>query len=809
MQDYFLLHSLSFKKCISLKNNIILLAACLLGLSGFAQSNPQILGLGISHFCDVEADERFLEKNPHLRAGAEAAEKQLESELTAYDQSASRKKADIKIIPIVFHVLHDNGSENISDAQVEDAVRILNRDYARKNADTSEVAAAFQGIIGKGDIEFRLAKLDPNGNVSSGINRIKTQETYVGDDGSKVNYWPRENYMNIWVVKVIQSGAAGYTRRPNAVNSSFAASIDGIVVLNTYCGSIGTASATRSRTLTHEVGHWLNLSHTWGNSNNPEDPANCNMDDGVQDTPLTEGQSGGCSLNNSTCGTLDNVQNYMNYASCDRMFTVQQINRVRTALGSNVAKRNNLVTSANLALTGIDRLLSVDFKTENNIVCFGGQVQFDDNSFYTQNTWEWLFYGAKVLTSSSQNPVVTYNKPGLYDVSLKVSNGMDALSTNKPNFIWALPEVGLSIPINENFENATLPSENMISYNEFNDAVAFEIVSSGGFQGGKALYLNNHANVDGKIDAAIVGPVDVSTMSVLDLRFKYAHALVNSSNQEFLKVFISTDCGVTWSLKWQKVGALLPTAGIILNSFTPSYTDWQAVTISNFTSAERKSETLLVKFEFTAGGGNNLYLDDINFDGIFAASPRLEYPRDGAADLGEDALLNWKAVRAVEEYQYELDTDVNFGSMDFKTGKTTYISVKPDKADTESLVAGLNHGDSYYWRVRAKAAGVWSDWSDVWTFTVSSNGVSTEELLDESNETLIYPNPVNSSLNVKSKLLTMHYHLIDIYGKEIKKARVNSEQFSIETSSLQSGIYFLKLVDFNNNISVQRVVISH
>ena len=88
-------------------------------------------------------------------------------------------------------------------------------------------------------------------------------------------------------------------------------------------------------------------------------------------------------------------------------------------------------------------------------------------------------------------------------------------------------------------------------------------------------------------------------------------------------------------------------------------------------------------------------------------------------------------------------------------------------------------------------------------------GVMFGQLLDESNELLIYPNPVNSSLNVKSKLLTMHYHLIDIYGKGIKEARVNSEQFSIETSSLQSGVYFLKLVDINNNTSVQRVVISH
>ncbi len=114
------------------------------------------------------------------------------------------------IIPIVFHIIHEYGSENISDAQVLDAMRILNQDYRKLNADTSIIVPTFQGIAADAQIEFRLAQLDPNGNCTNGIDRIYSSETNVGDDGSKLNYWNRARYLNVWVVKAISNGAAGY-----------------------------------------------------------------------------------------------------------------------------------------------------------------------------------------------------------------------------------------------------------------------------------------------------------------------------------------------------------------------------------------------------------------------------------------------------------------------------------------------------------------------------------------------------------------------------------------------------------------------
>ena len=129
------------------------------------------------------------------------------------EQSANAKlttTATTYVIPIVFHVLHNYGPENISDAQIKDAVRILNLDYNKLNSDTSVAYTSFKKIIGNSHFEFRLAQLDPNGNCTNGIDRIVTTQTYNANDSSKLNPWPRGQYLNVWTASKLQNGAAGY-----------------------------------------------------------------------------------------------------------------------------------------------------------------------------------------------------------------------------------------------------------------------------------------------------------------------------------------------------------------------------------------------------------------------------------------------------------------------------------------------------------------------------------------------------------------------------------------------------------------------
>jgi hypothetical protein len=263
-------------------------------------------------------------------------------------------------IPIVFHIIHQYGPENISDAQVLDQMRILNEDFRKLNADTADIVPEFVPFAWDSKIEFYLAKLDPQGNCTNGIEHLFSNTSNGGDDYSKLNQWNRTKYLNVWVTNTIGSaGVAGYAYYPDATGGGFFFA-DGIIILNDYIGSIGTSNAFRSRALTHEIGHYLSLAHTWGNTNDPD--VACG-DDGVQDTPLTEG-SETCVLNRNSCedepgpgspfttDVIDNVQNYMEYSYCSMMYTKGQTQRMRLALNSEAGGRSNLWSAENLVATG-------------------------------------------------------------------------------------------------------------------------------------------------------------------------------------------------------------------------------------------------------------------------------------------------------------------------------------------------------------------------------------------------------------------------------------------------------------------------
>lgn len=194
------------------------------------------------------------------------------------------------VIPVVFHIIHQNGPENILDAQVHNAMNILNRDYRKMNADTATVIPIYRPLVGDVRIEFKLASYDPWGNCTNGIDRLYSHETTIGDAFCKLNQWDRSKYLNIWVVRSMEGGTAGYAHYPTDVNG-LGYWRDGIVLRHNYIGGSGTGftgSEYASRALTHEVGHWLALPHVWGSTNNPG--VACG-DDGINDTPETKGHT--------------------------------------------------------------------------------------------------------------------------------------------------------------------------------------------------------------------------------------------------------------------------------------------------------------------------------------------------------------------------------------------------------------------------------------------------------------------------------------------------------------------------------------
>ncbi|MEM7660210.1 MAG: fibronectin type III domain-containing protein, partial [Bacteroidota bacterium] len=247
----------------------------------------------------------------------------------------SRTGDGVITIPVVVHVLYNIPEENVSDDQVMSQIRILNEDFRRLNPDTVNTPVAFQSAAADTRIEFCLADIDPDGQPTTGITRTPTNNASFGlnnaikfaSTGGK-DAWPRDQYMNMWVGD-IAGGVLGYAQFPGGAPET-----DGIVVDYLYFGDIGTATPPfhLGRTATHEVGHWLNLRHIWGDGG-------CGVDDFVGDTPLAGAPNFDgfpCSFPGpNTCSTgpgdqADMFQNYMDYSEdlCFNLFTKDQSTRM-------------------------------------------------------------------------------------------------------------------------------------------------------------------------------------------------------------------------------------------------------------------------------------------------------------------------------------------------------------------------------------------------------------------------------------------------------------------------------------------------
>lgn len=521
------------------------------------------------------------------------------------------------IIPVVFHIIHDNGPENISNEQVYDAIRILNEDFNKLNPDWTSVRPAFLDIVADVGIEFRLAQLDPQGNCTNGITRTVSDLTYVGDyDMAGLIQWPRNRYMNIWV-GASASGAAGYTNYPWVLNNQ--PQEDGIVVKHDYVGSIGTSSVGSSRVLTHEVGHWINLPHCWGNSNEPGLEENCSMDDGVADTPLTVGWTS-CNLNGASCGSpLDNVENYMEYSYCAKMFTVGQGARMIAALTSNVAQRSSLWQSSNLAQTGVlntPQLCAAAFTANDREICAGWTVTFTDASFSAITGRTWSFPGGTPSTSDQATVIVEYPEAGTFPVSLSVTDGVNELSVEEVSYITVLPDTGPAWPVTEGFETASgLNGPDWWVEDEEGNG-SFQLTTVAAYTGNTAVRLNNTSGTNGHVDALISNVYDATGLSALTISFRYAFARRQAWNEDVLRFFTSNNCGITWSpRKTIRATDDLPTAPDQGGTFVPDGpNEWGYAEVTGFGPSNFVSN-LRMKFEFTGGGGNLLYLDDINING--------------------------------------------------------------------------------------------------------------------------------------------------------------------------------------------------
>ena len=235
------------------------------------------------------------------------AELEIQKGLNKSKQKLLSHNPNLKIIPVVVHVIHDGGTNNISDAQIQSQIDVLNEDFRKK------IATNGYGNGVDTEIEFCLAKKDPQGKCTNGIVRINSplsnHQTYQRSQLKLLSYWDNTLYLNMYVVKNINNGSGilGYSSFPGGP-----ANEDGIVVRHDYYGKIGTAASSLGRTTTHEIGHWFGLYHTFNGGCGID---TCADGDLVCDTPPAANPNFGCPTINSCSNDIPNVndqiQNYV------------------------------------------------------------------------------------------------------------------------------------------------------------------------------------------------------------------------------------------------------------------------------------------------------------------------------------------------------------------------------------------------------------------------------------------------------------------------------------------------------------------
>ena len=629
---------------------------------------------------------RTLQANPKIAQAVIERDADLEAFTREFENSPNRG-GSIYTIPVVFHVIHKFGSENISREQMLDGLRIVNETFRKTREDTADIHADFKPIHADTEIEFALATKDPDGNCHSGINRIASDLTNSGDHRVKeLIHWNPSMYLNVYVVSNA-AGLAGHSVWP--ADADTIPAWDGIVIAHSYVGTIGTSDLTRSVAFAHECGHYLNLQHTWGGNNVPNfyylpvgQQSNCGEDDLVDDTPNTIGWSD-CNLNSASCGNVrDNVQNAMEYSYCNIMFTEGQKTRMQASLNSPIASRNNLWTPTNLIATGIipePTLCAADFVADNTLICNpnGGAVTFTNTSYHGEiDSVYWEFPGGDSPFSVMDEPSVGYYQPGIYGVSLTVYSNGQSQQITKEDYITFLPDSSWSYPFWDWFEGNSNLTGIPWSENSLDDDNKWEFTEVASHSPSHSVWVDNWETNRLTVDELYGPSMDLNLASQMKLAFKYAFAnSVDAPAGSKLQIQVSKNCETSWSTRLSLNGNGLETASVQTEPFVPNASQWNQEVVN--VPSSYLVDGFRFRFVFISNGLNRIFLDDINVD-LTAGISSIQEPNQ-ALNVYPNPASNNLTV------EFELDDalDVEISVLDI-LGKPVII------VPVSSFGAGLN-----------------------------------------------------------------------------------------------------------------------
>lgn len=555
----------------------------------------------------------------------------------------ARTQEGPRLIPVVVHVIHTGSAlgsgANIPDSQILEQIRILNEDFRRLNADAIRTPAEFLPVAADANIQFVLAKQDPNGLPTNGIVRLQgTKSSYDPNSDAtligQLSQWNPEEYMNIWVVPLVQPyiGYASFpiSDLPGLNFSPTPAIMDGVTIDYRYFGIGGNAtSASQGRTATHEVGHFFGLRHIWGDGG-------CEVDDFVADTPAQDASNNVCNANPTkvSCGNNNMIQNYMDYTpdACMNLFTLGQVERYnvvlensprRVSLVNNRATQEPVLVDRDLSLTRI--IEPVDAICDLNIIpqvevqnvgssrITSARIEFRRNGVVIENRRFTLDLETGELTTLTFNPYLLQsgNNQIQFQITL-VNDQADENAANNSRISSPVLQGEINLPYTYNLQ--TFPGDWVISNPDQSKTWEKTTVTIGG-QNQDAVFIRNFEyEAPGQYDYLISPIIDLTKYPNAQLVFEMAHATYNQAGyQDELLVSVSEDCGSNFDLvnvNYQKSGVRLETSPATLDEFIPTSSDQfrtEVFNLSEFQDLGKVRVSIISKNSY----GNNIYLRNI------------------------------------------------------------------------------------------------------------------------------------------------------------------------------------------------------
>lgn len=745
-------------------------------------------------------------------------------------------------IPVVVHIILANPSL-VTDAICQSQIDVLNEDFQGLNADSFRIPAAFKSLAGKGNLHFALAKTDPDGLPTSGIVRKTSGTNFSVGTHANAKYstkggldgWDPDKYFNVWVVKFSDAtlGIAVFPGEPVPLEEH------GYMCDYRSWGrntSYGFPEYNLGRTAVHEIGHFFNLYHIWG-----DDGGSCSGTDfyGTPQWDDTPNQADATHGNPDTAGigkiVVDNCsktapgimyQNFMDYSNDVAlvMFTKGQWKRINQTLSSSPDRVNLISSNAHHPPPVVAFNAGIPAIKNNGTLLYGGNVSVCGPNDFTPSV-KLINYGTTPLTSVNiyarinGSPVFITTFTGnllQYDsVFIPVSNIVLPAATNTISFYTQLPNgqpdgfpdndgskptqviidatpTG-NLPISAGFEVVAggFPPANWTIKNPDN-GIGWTRATNAGKSGAASAFINIYAynNSEGQTDLLVLPKVNttVATTDSLILNFYYAYKQYANGYNDKLEVVVSSDCGNSWSTIWTKAGPSLSTSsGYTTSSFRPtSSSQWLA---AKLVLSQYIGQDIIVAFRSTSDWGQNIYIDDVNLVAVPKTTMPVKLVRFTATASGPSKnIVSWTTASEINTEYFSVERSMNgnefvaLGKQNAKgasDAKTNYV-FNDDNAAASVLHYRLNMVDK-----DGK-----SEYSNIITV------VKQQAFTDAT----IFPNPVKDVVTVQFSSQPFEkaaIQITDLQGRIVYNNTTETKSIhssiSINTGSLLKGIYLLKL----------------